>query len=212
MVANDSDDATCAQLRDFSVPLVMLERVVDLDIDCVVTNQFEGTYRATRYLLGLGHRRIALITVPTITHSGRERVRGFTAAFGDLALPVQQELIHAGGRQHPYGRDAAYATLIGRERATAIVVSGGHLAGVIEAIRLLNLTIPRDLSVVTLGDTELAALIEPPVTAIRYDWAATGRCAGELLLDLLSGGHSATRQRIVVTHEFIIRGSCAALA
>jgi LacI family transcriptional regulator len=210
MVANDSDEATCEQLRDFNVPLVMLERVVDLDIDCVLTNQFEGTYRATRYLLGLGHRRISLITVPTITHSGRERVRGFETAFGDMGLEVPRDLIHASGRQHPYGRDTAYSALIGREPATAIIVSGGHLAGVIEAVRLLNLSIPQHLSLITLGDTELAALIEPPVTAIRYDWAATGRCAGELLLELLSGGHSATRQRITITHEFIIRGSCAA--
>ncbi|TCK28344.1 LacI family transcriptional regulator [Ancylobacter aquaticus] len=210
MVANDKDEATRAQLHDFSVPLVMLERVIDLDVDCVLTNQYEGTYRATRYLLGLGHRRICLITVPAITHSGRERLRGFEAAFTDLAVEVPRDLIHSGGRQHPYGRDAAYSSLIGRDPATAIVASGGHLAGVIEAVRLLNLSIPRHLSLVTLGDTELAALIEPPITAIRYDWAATGRCAAELLLDHLAGGHSSTWQRITVTHEFIIRGSCAA--
>ncbi|MCK0209943.1 LacI family transcriptional regulator [Starkeya koreensis] len=209
MVANDNDEATRAQLRDFSVPLVMMERVIDLDVDCVLTNQYDGTYRATRYLLGLGHRRISLITVPAITHSGRERLRGFEAAFGDLGVEVPRDLIHSEGRQHPYGRDAAYSSLIGREPATAIVASGGHLAGVIEAVRLLNLSVPQHLSLVTLGDTELAALIEPPITAIRYDWPATGRCAAELLLDQLSGGHGATRQRIIVTHEFIIRGSCA---
>jgi LacI family transcriptional regulator len=222
MVTDDNDEATRAQLRDFSVPLVMLERVIDSDLHCVLTNQFEGTYRATRYLLGLGHRRIGLITVPAITHSGRERMRGFETAFTDMGLETPRDLIHAEGRQHPYGRDAAYSSLINRSPATAIVVSGGHLAGVIEAVRLLNLSIPQQLSLVTLGDTELAALIEPPITAIRYDWPATGRCAAELLLDQLAERGAAelrpgqttedsgpAHQRIIVTHEFIIRGSCA---
>lgn len=213
MVGDDNDEATKAQLRDFSVPLVMLERVIDLDVDCVLTNQYEGTYRATRYLLGLGHRRICLITVPTVTHSGRERLRGFEAAFTDLGIEVPRDLVHSEGRAHPYGRDAAYSSLIGRAPATAIVVSGGHLAGVMEAVRLLNLSIPQHLSLVTLGDTELAQLIEPPITAIRYDWPATGRCAAELLLEHLAEGRDAarppSRQRIIVTHEFIIRGSCA---
>jgi LacI family transcriptional regulator len=213
MVADDNDPDTREQLRSFSVPLVLLERDMDIDVDCVLTNQFEGTYRATRYLLGLGHTRICLITVPTITHSGRERVRGYETAFADLGIEVPRDLIHSGGRQHPYGRDAAYASLTARSPATAIIVSGGHLAGVIEAVRLLNLRIPQHLSVVTLGDTELAALLEPPITAIRYDWPATGRCAADLLIAHLSEseGTAPSRQRIIVQHEFIIRGSCAPL-
>jgi len=211
MVANDSDPATREQLRNLSVPLVLLEREMEIPVDSVLTNQFEGTYRATRYLLGLGHKRICIITVPAITHSGRERIRGFETAFTDLGIEIPRDLIHCNGRQNPYGRDSAYSSLTGRSPATAIVVSGGHLAGVIEAVRLLNLKIPQHLSLVTLGDTELAALIEPPVTAIRYDWPATGRCAAELLISHLAEGTSSSNQRIIVPHEFIIRGSCAPL-
>ena len=212
MVANDDDVDTREQLQNLSVPLVLLEREMDVDVDRVLTNQFEGTYRATRYLLGLGHRRIGLITVPATTYSGRERIRGFDAAFNDLDLESPQGLIHSSGRQHPYGRDAAYASLTGRSPASAIICSGGHLAGVIEAVRLLNLQIPANLSLVTLGDTELAALIEPPVTAIQYDWIATGRCAAELLVTQLSEGRQGERRRIIVPHEFLIRGSCAPFA
>ncbi|TPJ57643.1 LacI family DNA-binding transcriptional regulator [Mesorhizobium sp. B2-6-1] len=209
MVANDDDAETRDQLQNLAVPLVLLEREMDVDVDRVLTNQFEGTYRATRYLLGLGHRRICLITVPAITYSGRERIRGFSTAFTDLGLESTQDLIHSEGREHPYGRDAAYSSLTTRAAASAIICSGGHLAGVIEAVRLLNLQIPRDLSIVTLGDTELAALIEPPVTAIQYDWMATGRCAADLLVMQLSEGRQGERRRIVVPHEFLIRGSCA---
>ncbi|QJP16044.1 LacI family transcriptional regulator [Starkeya sp. ORNL1] len=209
MVADDNDPATREQLRNLSVPLVLLERDIDIRVDSVLTNQFEGTYRATRYLLGLGHTRICLITVPAITHSGRERIRGYQTAFTDLGLEPAHDLVHSNGRQHPYGRDAAYASLTGRSPATGIIASGGHLAGVIEAVKLLNLRVPQQLSIVTLGDTELAALIEPPITAIRYDWPATGRCAAELLISQLQAGTEPSGQRIIVPHEFIIRGSCA---
>jgi LacI family transcriptional regulator len=208
MVADDDDVATRDQLHNLSVPLVLLEREMDIDVDRVLTNQFEGTYRATRYLLGLGHQRICLITVPATTYSGRERIRGFESAFRDFGLDSPKDLIHSGGRQHPYGRDAAYSALTGRSPASAIICSGGHLAGVIQAVRLLNLRIPKNLSLITLGDTELAALIEPAVTTIQYDWAATGRCAAELLVSRLAESSGGERQRIIVPHEFLIRGSC----
>lgn len=209
MVASDVDADTLVRMRGLTMPLVLLERDMDVAADSVRTDQFEGTYKATRYLLGLGHERIAMITVPGTTLSGRERCRGYRSAFEDYDVALAGDLLFTEGRDRPYALESAYAALTGLQPPTAIIVSGGMLAGTIEAVRLLNIRIPQQLSLITLGDTELAGLLEPPITAVRYDWASTGHYAASLLTRRLAGGDPIPHQRMIVSHEFVMRGSCA---
>ncbi|QJP16036.1 LacI family transcriptional regulator [Starkeya sp. ORNL1] len=205
------DAATAEQLRRLSVPVVLLEREIGAEFDAVRTDQIAGTYRAARYLLALGHRRIALVTVPPNNMSGRHRFQGYANALADVGESVRDELVHMGGYTSEYALDAAYAVLSMRERPTALIVSGGMLAGVLDAARQLNLTIPDQLSLVSLGDTELAALMRPGITAIRYDWAESGRLAARLAVSRI-GGNRVETERFVVPYEFIRRESCVELA
>jgi LacI family transcriptional regulator len=207
ILGRDDDPGTIAQIRELSMPLVLLEREIGTEFDAVRTDQIAGTYRATRYLLSLGHRDIALVTVPETNMSGRHRRQGYENALADAGVPVREDLIGMRGYTRGYALDAAYAILSMRRRATAVIVSGGMLAGVLEAARQLNLTIPDHLSLVSLGDTELAGLMRPGITAIRYDWAETGRMAARLIVERLQGGRSDTG-RFIVPYEFIRRESC----
>lgn len=208
MVALDEDPATIDRLRRLTVPLVLIEREMDIPADSVRTNQIDGGYRATRYLIGMGHRRIGLITVPLTNLSGRHRLKGFENAFRDTGLEVPTDIVRTGGYQHAYALEAAYSVLTAPNPPTAVVVSGGLLSGVLEAARQLHLSIPAQLSLVSLGDTELAALTVPPVTAIRYDWAETGHVAARLMVDRITGDLLDPPKRVVVPYEFILRQSC----
>lgn len=207
ILARDQDPRTVEQLRRLSMPVVLLEREIGNEFDAVRTDQVEGTYRATRYLLALGHRRISIITVPTDNMSGRYRLEGYTNALTDVGVPVSEELVRMGGYTRDYAVDAAYSVLSMRNKPTALIVSGGMLPGVLEASRQLNLSIPDELSLVTLGDTELAALMRPGITAIRYDWAQTGRVAARLAISRI-GGSETPPERVIVPYEFILRESC----
>lgn len=207
----DDDPAAIAQLRELSMPLVLLEREVGSEFDSVRTDQIAGTYRATRYLLSLGHRDIALVTVPSNNMSGRYRLQGYENALADAAIPIRNELIRMQGYTRGYALDASYSILSARDRPSALIVSGGMLAGVLEASRQLNLVIPDDLSLISLGDTELAGLMRPGITAIRYDWAETGRVAARRVVDRLNGDRSEA-SRFIVPYEFIRRESCLDLA
>lgn len=211
IVASDGDPATIALLHKLPMPLVLLEREIGRDFDAVRTDQVAGTYRATRYLLGLGHRRTALVTVPSTNMSGRYRLQGYSEALADVGEPVNEDLVRMGGYTRDYALDAAYSMLSTRDPPTAVLVSGGMLAGVLEATRQLNLAIPEQLSIVSLGDTELAALMRPGITAIRYDWAETGRIAARLVASRIAGSTSDV-ERSIVPYEFIRRESCIEFA
>lgn len=208
MVARDEDPACIHRLRRLSIPFVLLEREIGQEFDAVRTDQVAGTYRATRFLIGLGHVRIGLVTVPQTNMSGRHRVLGFRKALGDTGLPFPDDLVRSDGFGRAYALEAVYAALIAKRRATALLVSGGFLGGALEAAGQLNFAIPANLSLITLGDTELATVTRPGITAVSYDWAATGRRAARLLVQRI-GGRSGPTIRDVVPHEFVMRSSCA---
>ena len=210
IVASDKDDATLQRLRKLPMPLVLLEREIAREFDAVRTDQVAGTYRAARYLLSMGHRRIALVTVPASNMSGRYRLQGYAEALADVGESVKPDLVCMGGYNRDYALNAAYSVLSTREPPTALIVSGGMLAGVLDAARQLNLAIPEQLSLVSLGDTELAALMRPGITAIRYDWAETGRVAARLVAARIAGSTSEI-ERMIVPYEFIRRESCIEL-
>src|SRR4028118_814127 len=55
--------------------------------DCVYPDDYQGAYKATRHLLGLGHRCIAYVQHPHNMHySARERRRGYEQAMSEANL------------------------------------------------------------------------------------------------------------------------------
>ena len=87
-----------------------------------------------------------------------------------------------------FAQGGTLALLRGAGRPTAIIALGTRiLAGVLRAARDLGLSVPRDLSVLSVGDTDLAAVHTPAITALRWSLEDVGRAAAELLLQRLRG-------------------------
>ena len=208
MVARDQDRDCVDRLRRLSIPFVLLEREIGEEFDAVRTDQVAGTYCAARYLIALGHERVGLVTVPQTNMSGRHRLLGFRKAFEDTAIPFPADLVHTDSFGRAHALESVYATLIARPRATALLVSGGFLGCALEAAGQLSLAIPAKLSLITLGDTELAAVNRPGITAVGYDWAKTGRRAARLLTERIDGRSDPTI-REVIPYDIVMRASCA---
>ena len=83
------------------------------------------------------------------------------------------------------------------------------LGGVLQAIRVHGLDVPGDSSLVAGADTDLAALATPPITAVRWSGTDEGRMAVQILLNRLTGNRTGPVQRVMLSTELIIRGSCA---
>jgi LacI family transcriptional regulator len=169
-------------------------------------DHFRGTRAATEHLLGLGHRRIALVTGHPSLRPARERIAGFEAAMKGVsdACPM----LKTGGFSVEFGFNETLFLLSAKERPTAIIAGGmSMLAGVLQAVRSRGLSIPDDISIVAGADTELAELATPPVTAVRWSGVDQGRVAVQLLLNRLSGKGDAPVQRVLLSTELVKRGS-----
>jgi LacI family transcriptional regulator len=83
------------------------------------------------------------------------------------------------------------------------------LPGVLRAIAVRGLRVPEDISVIAGGDTDLAELSAPAVTAVRWSNADWGRNAVRLLLDRIEGHYNADPRRVTLATELVHRASCA---
>jgi LacI family transcriptional regulator len=146
--------------------------------------------RATDHLVGLGHRRIALVNgLETMSFAHRRRA-GYEEGLHAASLAPGPALMRAGEMREPYGHAAAADMLRLPEPPTAFLTASIIIAfGVLRAVREAGLAPGRDVSIATHDDVLSHFSIDgapPAFTATRSSiWSAGRRCA-EILLDLIA--------------------------
>ena len=142
---------------------------------------------AVDHLVGLGHRRIALIEGPRSQSPDLERTEFFRASIrrhGLRGRVLEADDLSWGA----IGRRLATDVRRGPgHRTTALVTNSDDAAyGVYAAARELGLVIPRDLSVVGSDDLDTSRLLDPALTTHYIDRRGMGATAARLLLDALA--------------------------
>lgn len=208
-LGRDDDDAVLKMLRQLPVPAILLDRKIPAPIDSVCIDHFSGALQAAEYLLQLGHRRIGLITLSEHALPGRERRRAFSRAHAARGITFNPALITGPGFENDHAYRIAYELLSQEPRPTAIMAGGFPTIGVMRAARTLGIAIPRDLSLISFGDTDFADLLSPPLTVVRWDNGEVGRIAADILLSRIEERARDEPIQVVLPSELVIRGSCA---
>jgi DNA-binding LacI/PurR family transcriptional regulator len=138
--------------------------------------------KATRYLLGLGHRTVHYLAIPSSTHTS-QRQTGWRSALEEAAAPVP-EPIQCGWTPHSGYR--AGQALAADPAVTAVLCGNDDLAlGLTRAMLEAGRAIPAQVSVVGFDDTPAAGFLTPSLTTMRMDFAELGRASFALLQALL---------------------------
>lgn len=208
---NDAD--TLSALRDFDGALVLFDRAMDIRADVVLTDHAGGIMRATKHLIELGHRSIALVGGASDIFPGRERVRGFLEGFQACGLPSPPpSFIRSEHLDAEYGFREASSLLFDSARPTAMIAAGNQvLEGVIAAIRAARLFVPKDLSLIGFDDSPLAQLYVPPITVVARDVSQMGTMAAQMLLERLRLGPDHPPQKVILPAEITLRDSSGPL-
>ncbi|MGE0846617.1 MAG: LacI family DNA-binding transcriptional regulator [Flavobacteriaceae bacterium] len=207
-VSNESDRELTSRLQSPDMPVVLLERVVDCPVDSVSTDHHGGALQAFNYLHALGHRRIGLITVTEAALPGRDRVKAYREVHRMAGIPYDPTLVATHGFSAEYGYRTGYEMLTSENPPTALVAGANQMVGVLKAVRVLGLQIPRDLSLISFGDTDLAELFTPPLTVVRWGTHQVGATAAEILISRLTRTARKGPLKLVLPAELMLRGSC----
>jgi LacI family transcriptional regulator len=200
-------------------PIVCFDRIPEgFRGDTAATDNLAGGYQATRHLIDLGHRRIAILAGRTelSTHSGR--LEGFRKAMQEAQIPVLDEYCHTGGMQVETGYRFGRALIRLAAPPTAVFCSNNKvLLGFVRALAEAGVRCPAEMSVVGFDDFTWTENFHPPLTMVAQPARELGRQAMHLLLSRVEGsqggrpGHAmaAEGQRVQLAPELHIRHSTA---
>ena len=175
-------------------------------VDC---DNFRGGELATRHLLELGHRRIAMLTGRADLQSAQLRERGYRVALAAAGVPVDEKLIEVGAYDAATAAEGARRLLRRRPRPTAIFASNDVSAlSTVEVARSLGIGVPDKLSLVGFDNVPESALSTPPLTTVEQPITAMGQRAVELLLQLIRG-ETPKQTHIRLDVRLIVRESTA---
>jgi len=197
-------------LRAKGIPFVVFDPMTELpdDVPFVGATNWRGGQAATRHLLELGHRRIAMINGPDQVCC-RARLAGFHSAMETAGVPVDPDLVVSAFLTREEGYAAACGLLARPDRPTAIFASNDMQAlGVYQAARETGLRIPDDLSVVGFDDLPVVAWVDPPLTTIHQPLTEMAVAATELAL-ALGRGEEAPQIGVEIATTLTIRNSTA---
>lgn len=200
----NSDSPALRRLADSDVPLIFVDRLADgLTVPYAISDARTGLRAAFDHLAALGHRRCGFIAGPLGTSTGRERHDYFLAeapgCFGD-GVHVELGGVPAGPR-----------TALRRVReagCTAVIFGyGPHTEHCLPTLKDDQVSIPRDLSLVTVDDFPLFRAVTPALTVVQQDVDAMGAAAVELVLAAISG---TPAEDVTLPTTLVVRDSTAA--
>ncbi len=200
----------CAEIarrcREQGVPLVVVDRRPEVsDVDVVRADSEAGALELGRLLLGLGHRRMAVLTGPSSVPTATDRVSGFGQAFDEADLPTPD--VTYGAYTIDSGHEMALAVMRREPRPTAIFAANNFIAiGVLHALGELGLRVPQDVAVVGFDDLPQAMVTFPFLTVAAQPAVEMGRRAVALLIARLADP-DGERQEIVLPTELVVRRS-----
>lgn len=160
------------------------------EFTCVVPDEETAGQQAVKLLLEAGHQagihvvggRRATARNPEGVYAGVERMRGIEGALSEAGLkPAGVSECDWSAPEHGYR--VARTLLDSAAPPTAVVCCNDRLAfGVYQAAGERGWSVPRDLSVVSFDDSELASWLRPSLTSIALPHHELGRTAVSLLL------------------------------
>jgi LacI family transcriptional regulator len=208
---SDLSQPHLALLTRNEVPFVLIDRsVAGFKTDLVQGDSVAGARKLVEHLIGLGHRRIAMVTETNAVSTARDRLRGYREALEAAAIPFVAELICETSTVDP--RLACQATLglldLSEPPTALFAVNNIAVIGVAEAARARSLEIPRDIAVVCFDDIDYASRFQPFLTVMAQPAETFGTIATQLLLDRLAGRVDERRRVVVLPADLIIRESC----
>lgn len=200
VVPSSVKKATYLQLQEHDVPFVFLDRYLGLDsCSYVISDDKEGAYLATKYLLDLGHREILYVGGDKRLSTEHNRLLGYKKALQERGIEISTKLVHECEFSARIAYEETKKILSQNIRFTAAFGANDLIAfGIMKAVEEAGASIPNDISLVGYGDTPLSMYIS--LTTVSSPAYEMGKNAFLQLIDIVE-------KRVNEPHHVVLRPS-----
>ncbi len=184
------------------VPTVFVNRRVSR-APAVIIDTAQGMQHAVQLLQALGHRHIAYLAGPRSSWANRRRREAVAEECGRLNLDLTQY----GPFEPTLQSGIGAAELVAGSSVTGVIAYDDMIAlGVLTRLAERGLQPGRDISVIGVDDSPMAALTHPTLTTVHVPGAQAGAAAVDLLCDVIAKPTGAP-QVVQLDTKLVVRGS-----
>lgn len=179
-------------------------------LSCISIDNYLAARTAVKHLIDLGHKKIAYIGADNLFISTIERYRGYCDEIKAHGLEPDANLCLCADANYGYESAVKTATeiLSLKECPTAVFAISDVIAfGVIQAARVMDISVPEELSVIGFDNIELCKMSYPKITTIDQPRYEIGRLAVQMLNNEILMAETTNRVQIFVKHKLIKRES-----
>jgi LacI family transcriptional regulator len=212
-IGEKNGEPVIKEIINYGCKVVILDQDIKLDEEvykkCIIVNadSYGGAYKATNYLISLGHKKIAHLVGVTEHLSTMERTDAYKNSLTEAGITIKNNLIVKGYFTINGGYNAT-KKLLQKELPTAIFCGNDQMAiGAIQAIQEAGLKVPEDISIVGFDDIEVARYINPPLTTVRMALMEMASIATNSLIASIENDSNFSAN-YTVPIDLIERNSC----
>jgi LacI family transcriptional regulator len=192
------------------LPLVYLYQYThEVSAPCIIPDDYGGGALAARYLIDLGHTRIAMVNGPLHFEASRRRHEGFLAAMEAAGLEIPPHLVRGGDWSMTTGYHAVHELMASPDPPSAFFCASDVIGiGAVSAAYERQFRIPEDISIVGFDNRLLASQAQPRLTTVALPLFEMGQEAGRLAV-AAARGESVPHGVRTVACRLVVRDTTA---
>jgi len=191
--------------------VVVAARFDEPEVNYLHADSYPSSLRAVEHLIGLGHRRIVLAIHNVSDTDHADRRRAYEDAMTAAHVPIDPTLIMALTASVSSGEQVLDAILAMPDRPTAVFATNPMTAlGIMRRAQERGITIPSQLSVIGVDDSDVRLHVWPRLTAVTQDASTIGYEAASWLTTVLSHERVEKSCRRTIPTTFEVNGTTAA--
>lgn len=186
-------------LEESKIPTVFISKNVDefSEVCSVGVDHYGAAYDMTKYLMELGHRKIAFLRTSIEDNIKDSTIfKGYAKAHEDIGAEPDMSYVLQGDSSGESGYQLTTQLLENcKERPTAIFAASDEAAaGAVSAVIDKGFRVPEDISIAGYSDTAIASLIRPALTTVHQPLYDIGAVSIRSLVKLIEGAEEMEKK------------------
>lgn len=203
ILLQDTDQSILNEIDELGIPYVLIDIHTPDNVHTHVSVDSERSiYESVKYLVAHGHRKIAFLGSDWLPSYYLQCLSGYQKALGEHNLSIHPTWLQKGANDRQGTEVCINGLLSSPEKPTAVCCMGDiHAIDAINIVKAKGLSVPKDISFISIDDIILSRYIDPPLTSISYDKPLMGQLAAGLLLEKIAG---KTVESVIIQSDSII--------